>query len=98
MNKNLRKFKAWCDEYYTEDDCCVENKDACIVFKKFKSGEIRTQAQAVRECAKRSIPKEKGIEIIEVAIWRSVIRECIRQLRDLDIGEIRRLIIERHDE
>ncbi len=98
MNKDLRKFRSWCDEYFTKNDCCIEDKDDCIVFKKFKSGEIRTQAQAIRECAKRSIPKEKGMEMVEEAIWHKIMKATIRQLRDYDIGEIRRLIIERGDD
>ena len=98
MDNDLEQFRTRCDEWFTENDCCVKDKDSCVVRKNYQKGRIKTQAQAIRQCAKQSVPKKNGEDILTVMIWRSIIRECIRQIRDLDIEEIRRLIIERHNE
>ena len=98
MDKDYEQFNAWCSEWYSANDCRVKNQDACTVRKNYRKGRIKTQAQAIRQCAKQSVPKKNGEEILTVTIWRSIIRECVRQIRELDIEEIRRLIIERNDD
>ena len=58
----MKQFEVWCNAWFKEKDCGVEDKNICPIRMAYEGEE------AIRECAERSTPKKGGAEIMDKKI------------------------------